>query len=247
MPTLKTITTIELSSVCNLQCDYCINRLIKHEPVRSPGIMDNKVFDASLELLQELVNLGTQKEVNLNGNGESFLDAQLITRIQRTKRVMDGKGTVMLCTNAIMMTDHMAQELKDAGLDRIDLSIHSPYHARRAVDILSNAGLYGVVNTGVILTSHNWAGQLEQQHRIRNDRLPKIDCAPLIEGRGYIQSEGNISPCCYDFRNLGVFGGVFDSDILDRIYGPYSLCDGCHQKIPAWITRDWEKRNGTNG
>lgn len=245
MTTLKTITTIELSSKCNLKCEYCINRMIRHEPRRSPGIMDDKTFDASLELLKELVMRGTQKEINLNGNGESFLDGQLVKRIGRTVAIMNGKNIVQLCTNATMVTETLAKQLKDAGLNRIDLSVHSPYHTRQAIDIFSRTGLGGVVNTGLLMTSHNWAGQLEPQHSIAQDRLPKIDCNPLIQGRGYVQSEGDITPCCYDYRSLGVFGSVFDTDILDVYYGPYDLCDTCHQQIPLEIVKCHFQRNQT--
>lgn len=235
---LKTITTIELSNICDLKCQYCINRLLIKEPCREPGIMSDRVFDKSLELLQELVNKGTQKEVNMNGDGESFLDPQLVYRIKRTKYIM-GEGKVCLCTNGLNMTLELCQALKEAGLDQLDLSPHSPAHARKAAIIMIKVGITGVVNDGVIISSHNWAGQLEPENQI--ECLLHNQCDPLIEGRGYILKEGNITPCCYDYRNLGVFGSVFHDDILEKPIRPYELCKTCHQVIPPEIWQEFEE------
>lgn len=228
MVTLQTITTIELSNQCNLSCLYCINRLLKSHPARTVGIMSEYTFNASLELLDKLCQRGTQQEINLNGNGESCLDPQLPERIARVKTIV-GSRHVQLCTNGINITPVLANELKRSGIDSIDLSLHSPYHTRRARFILRNAGIRGVINPGPLVSSHNWADQLEPAHRIPIEI--DIDCEPLREGRGYIQTEGAISPCCYDYRHLGVFGTVFDSNILSRPIRDYELCATCHQKI----------------
>lgn len=233
MTTLQTITTIELSSICNLQCKYCVNRLLVKHPARKAGIMTERTFGKTLELLSELCKRGTQREINMNGNGESFLDPELCTRIAKVRNIVGPDRQVSLCTNGLIMNDSIAKRIKDSGVTSVDLSIHSPYHTRRALPILARNGVGGVVNLGAIANSHNWAGQLESEHSIDDRLLPKIQCDPLIEGRGYVQSEGNISPCCYDYRNLGRFGTVFDDNILDINYGAYSLCDTCHQIIPS--------------
>jgi hypothetical protein len=228
MITLKTITTIELSSACNLACRYCVNRLIGKNSDRKPGIMSDRVFNAACDLLRVLCDRGTQNEVNLNGNGESCLDPKLPERIARVKQIV-GSRPVCMSTNGVNMSVRLAKEIKAAGMDKIDLSPHSPFHARRAVFMLGDAGLYGSINMGAVTASHDWAGQLEPENTV-GTRL-NLECVPLKEGRGYIQSEGQISPCCYDYRDLGVFGTVFDGDIQTRPIRPYELCKTCHQKI----------------
>lgn len=238
MITLQTITTIELSSICNMVCSYCINRLLVKEPTRQPGIMSDDVFNASCELLKKLVKRGTQKEVNLNGNGESLLDAQIFDRIATIKAIMQGYNSVQLCTNGTLLNSSIAKQLKASGIDRVDVSPHNVAATRKAIFMLQAAGIGGYVNNGVISQSHNWAGQLEKENSI--GICPDILCLPLIEGRGYIQSEGNLSPCCYDFRNLGVFGHVFDDDILDKLISPFELCTSCHQKIPESIINQFD-------
>ena len=239
MITLKTITTIELSSVCNLACKYCINRLLQKTSERVPGIMSDDIFEASLAWLKYLVKKKTQKEVNLNGNGESLLDPQIFNRIKSAKEIMQGYAPVQLCTNGIAMSKKIAENLRLAGIDRIDVSPHSPFHARKAIFKLQAAGIGGVVNYGAIGQSHNWAGQLEPEYQIPQPPS-NVYCKPLIEGRGYIQSEGNVSPCCYDYRNLGTYGHVFDIDLDKKPMVPFELCNECHQIIPDSIRVNWE-------
>lgn len=226
---LSTITTLELSNVCNLNCLYCVNRLLKDYPKRVSGIMTDKVFDKSLELIAELCLRGTQKEVNMHGNGESTLDPKLIERIGKVRNVV-GDRDVFLCTNGLSMTEDLAKSLKDSGLTRCDVSPHSPFHARKAISVFRSIDMMeGELNLGSMINTHNWAGQLEPENSV--DIYLDNQCDPLLEGRGYVLTEGNITPCCYDYRNLGVFGSVSDSDILEREVKPYVLCKTCHQEV----------------
>ena len=237
---INTITTLELSSLCNLECSYCINRLLVKHPARKAGIMPDAVFEASIDILKILVKRGTQKELNLNGNGESLLDPKLLTRIKRLREEFGSKLMLQFSTNAILLNPSMASGLKDAGINRIDLSPHKPKYVRKAVCYLSQAGIRGYINNGPMYCSHNWAGQLEPENTIPIE--PKgVPCDPLIEGRVYIHSEGDIVPCCYDYRALGKIGSVFDKYILSRELKPFELCEKCHQVIPETIAKQESK------
>lgn len=228
--TINTITTIELSSLCNLKCGYCIQGQLIESPARDPGIMTDAIFERSLYWLSELNALGTQGIVNLNGNGESLIDPQIVKRVAAVVSIV-GPERVQFCTNGILLTQELAYELAGAGIRRIDLSIHAPYAARRAFQYLYKAGIQSTLNPGPVTGTHNWAGQLAPEHCV--EILPRIDCHPLIEGRAYILSEGDVTPCCYDFQPLGAFGHVNDDDLLSRVMSDYQLCATCHQTIPA--------------
>jgi hypothetical protein len=228
---INTITTLELSSLCNLSCQWCINRLLIKHPARKAGIMSNAVFEASLELLKVLVKRGTQKELNLNGNGESLLDSRLLSRIARLRNELGDKIVLQFSTNGILLNPSMAAGLKQAGISRVDLSAHDITAARKARCYLIAAKLNGIVTNGPVSGAHNWAGQLEPENRVSVEPIG-LRCDPLIEGRAYIQSEGDIVPCCYDYRNLGKFAHVFDPDALEREMKPFTLCETCHQVIP---------------
>ncbi len=197
--------------------------------------MNDFVFNRSLEILEELCKRGTQEEVNLNGNGESLLDPCLPERVAKVKKVVRDRP-VALSTNGIALTTKLARDLNLAGINRVDLSPHSPAHVRKAVIMLVDEGIMGVVNAGPMINSHNWAGQLPQKDQVKV--VQPIPCFPLKRGAGYIQKEGTISPCCYDYKNLGCFGTVFEKNILEKPILPYSLCETCHQRIlPETIRR----------
>ena len=216
--------------MCQLKCRYCVNRLIRKEPTREYGIMNDATLDATLSILKTLVDRGTQAEVNMNGNGESCIDTRLPKRIRAVKDIVGNDRTVQFCTNGVNMTRELAGKLKDSGVDRIDISIHDIFHARKCADIFEEFQINGLFAAGALMSPHDWAGQMEPENRLKV--RAKAKCDPLIEGRAYVQSEGTISPCCYDFRNLGTIGTVFDENILERFVRPYELCHSCHQIIP---------------
>ena len=232
MTTLKTITTIELASSCSLKCSYCINRLMPTQG-RDYEIMSDEVFDSSLDVLLNCVKQGTQAEVNLNGNGESLLDPDILDRIRAVRGVM-GAGQVQMCSNGTHLTEELAQGMIDAGISRCDISIHDTVAARKAVDIMKAVNMPGVLAVGPVHGSHNWCDQIEPEHRVKHIPVG-VPCKPLMEGRGYIQSNGDVSPCCYDYRSLGAFGNVFDNDLFERNIKRFELCGPCHQEIPEGI------------
>jgi hypothetical protein len=200
--------------------------------------MSDEIFNRTLDVVKELISRGSQKEINLNGNGESTLDPKLLERIKAVKNVM-GERQVSFCTNCITMTDELARGIKEAGIDAMSVSPHSPYHARRAVRMLAKAQINVTVNYGSIVDSHNWAGQLDPQHQV--DCYINSKCDPLIDGRGYVGVEGFVTPCCYDYRNQGAFAHITDEDVLEREVRPYELCDTCHQVIPKEILREYHE------
>ena len=228
---ITTITTLELSSVCNLECSYCINRLLAKHPNRKPGIMSDLVFERCIELLDALIERGTQKELNLNGNGESLLDPQIANRIKKLRDIFGDELKLQFSTNGVLLNRAIGYKLKEAGIDRIDISPHKPEAVRHAVDVMKEVKIRGYVNNGPLINSHNWAGQLEPENCVRF--LPAMQCDPLIDGRAYIQSEGDVVPWCYDYRSLGRIGHVTDSDILERELKPFALCKTCHQNQVA--------------
>lgn len=227
--TLKTITTIELSNDCNLACRYCINRKMERAG-RKRQIMSDDVFERTLDVLKELCRSGSQMEVNLNGNGESFLDPMLFYRIGRVREVVGSDRLLNMSTNGMIMTDDIAQLVKQSGLDKIQVSVHRPEAARKAGQLLAKHQMHGSYNFGAVQSPHNWAGQIDPEYNALI--LPDIPCHPIMEGRGYVSVEGLLSPCCYDYRLLGVFGSVFDADLLEREIRPFVLCETCHQQLP---------------
>ena len=216
--TLQTIASIELTNACNLKCTYCVNRLMPDNG-RKYQILSDFHFDHTINVLSELCNRGTQQEVSMQGNGESFLDPQLFKRIARVKYILGSNRLVFMCSNGEILAgkdgEELAIKLKASGLDRCDLSIHRPDWARKAIQNLYKAGIPCIVNPGAITSPHNWAGQLPEEEQVPIT-VQGVPCDPIAEGRGYVQSYGGVSPCCYDYRGWGSIGNIDDDKILDR-------------------------------
>jgi hypothetical protein len=194
---------------------------------RDRGIMSDTIFDLSLELLRKTVDLGTQRELNLQGNGEPTLDKQLPARARRAKDIL-GDRKLRMCTNGIGVTRELLIKLMDSGVDQIDVSPHSPYHLRKLAPIFQELKIMSVINLGAITQPHNWANQIEEEHRVPEVNLPRLACSSLLEGWGYISIEGFISPCCYDYLLEGSMSHVSDENALECYIEPYGLCENCH-------------------
>lgn len=233
----NTINTLELSNICNLKCNYCVNKFIKDHPNRTSCIMSSDVFEASLKLIYYFCNKGTQREINVNGTGESTLDPDLIYRIKAVRNILGPHQQIVFSTNGVTMNIDLASQLAETGITRVDLSTHNMEAARRAAGILNASGLKGVITIGPAWPGHNWAGQLEPEYSLNN--VQPLVCTPLSEGRGYVSAEGYVSPCCYDYRLLGAYGHVFDDDITEKEVKPYKLCHTCHQVIDVDIQKEY--------
>lgn len=105
---------ISVTDQCNLRCTYCM-------PEKGIPLMDrNDIMtkEEILALVGAFISLGVTK-VRITG-GEPLLRPDL-TKIIRGIRDLGAKEIVMT-TNAITLVDK-AQELKEAGLDRVNISL----------------------------------------------------------------------------------------------------------------------------
>ena len=230
MSQIKTIEGIELSSLCELACKYCINADIDLVPGRRREIMSDEIFGWACHILQELVDRGTQgKILNMNGNGESLLDPDVVQRARMLKSIVGQDRKLQFSTNGIRLTLRLAMDLRAAGVDNIEISPHSVLHAAAAAQHIGRARFSEInINLGTIGAPHEWAGQ--KRWLPHGEQLvPEERCIPLKEGRIYIQSDGSVVPCCYDYQILSGVGHISDTDILEQELVPYELCKSCHQ------------------
>ena len=105
---------IELSGVCNLNCEFCFqNKLI----TRPLGFMD---FD----LYKKIIDEGSSKglcSIKLQVRGESFLHPNIFDAIDYAKKnsVMD----IQITTNATMLNESFCTKIIKSGLDGIIFSV----------------------------------------------------------------------------------------------------------------------------
>jgi MoaA/NifB/PqqE/SkfB family radical SAM enzyme len=104
---------VELTSRCNLACRTCIRNA--WEEIQ--GDMSGETFD---RLLASLKELPSRPDVFIGGFGEPLLIPDIAGRVAQLKSVA---GKVELITNGILLTEQLARNLIEVGLDTIWFSL----------------------------------------------------------------------------------------------------------------------------
>jgi len=110
-----TYLRVSVTNNCNLSCSYCM----------PDGFSNQKIEKNLLSFtnIVKIVEAGTEigiKKIRLTG-GEPLLRKNIINLIREIKNI-SGIEELTLTTNGILLKN-MAKPLKDAGLDRINISI----------------------------------------------------------------------------------------------------------------------------
>jgi len=154
---------VSLTDRCNFRCFYCLPH---GEPPIAPK--EQMLSYEEIEYVCEIfVSLGIQK-LRLTG-GEPMLRRDIETIISKLAKLRtNGLLDLALTTNGYFLPDR-AQALKDAGLDRITISVDSlkreVFKEMTGVDVLDrvlagivaakNAGLDPIKINAVIVRGHN--------------------------------------------------------------------------------------------
>ncbi len=109
---------VELTTLCNLGCAMCV----KHSDGWNcdDALMETATFEALVPLFPHLETL------NLNGIGESMLHPDLPVFIARARASVPDSCIIGFQSNGMILTETLAANLMDAGLDRICFSVDSP-------------------------------------------------------------------------------------------------------------------------
>lgn len=186
--------------------------------------MSEDVFARSLYWLREF----KQQEVQLHGIGESTLHPRFLEYLDRTTDVVPH---VFLSTNGVGVTRDTVRGMKEAGLEKLTLSIHRPEVVQKTREYCEDEGLAFDWGSGPVSSPHNFAGQVKAD--IRNSEWAKTyECTFLDQQEPVVLSDGRLSTCCIDAEGLAPIGTVFD-DLRQQDLLPFSLCKGCHHIVPA--------------
>jgi GTP 3',8-cyclase len=154
---------VSLTDRCNFRCFYCLPH---GEPPIAPK--EQMLSYEEIEYVCEIfVSLGIEK-IRLTG-GEPMLRRDIETIIKKLSRLKDaGLQDLALTTNGYYLPER-SQSLKDAGLDRVTISLDSlkrdVFKRMTGVDVLDkvlsgiaaakNAGLEPIKINAVIVRGHN--------------------------------------------------------------------------------------------
>ena len=118
---------IEATNHCNAHCEFCA-----HETsTRNKGFIDLDKFNAFLFRQEELakyneLNYASGKRISpkivFGGLGEPLLHREICGLIKSAK--LHG-FYVSLITNGSLLTEVLAKELAESGLDELDISLHT--------------------------------------------------------------------------------------------------------------------------
>jgi len=97
---------------CNLSCAYC------HEYTHGAPLVP---FGALAERVDALARLGAIT-FDLLG-GEPLLHPRIVDVVRRIKATRDGANVVTVITNGFKLTEALVDELNDAGLDCMQVSV----------------------------------------------------------------------------------------------------------------------------
>ncbi len=109
---------ISVTDRCNFRCTFCMPGDRKYRFLPRPQIL---TFEEVTRLARISVGLGVEK-IRLTG-GEPLLRAEIETLIAELA-VLDGLDDLALTTNAYLLAEK-AELLRQAGLDRVTVSLHS--------------------------------------------------------------------------------------------------------------------------
>lgn len=110
-----TYLRISVTDRCNLRCTYCMPEegveLITHNDILS--------FDEITEVCRHAVEMGISK-FRLTG-GEPLVRRGIVDLVKQIAEI-DGIKDLSMTTNAVLLKEY-AQQLKDAGLNRVNISL----------------------------------------------------------------------------------------------------------------------------
>ena len=118
------VIEIEPTSFCNIKCKYCLHSLAKSEIIKSGHVFSNMsddIFDLLLKQTMEFPKL--IKQVGFAGMGEPLLHKKLPYMIEKFKNVA-GIPRITITTNGLALTHQLTNDLVNAGLDHIKISVN---------------------------------------------------------------------------------------------------------------------------
>lgn len=109
---------VESHSYCNRRCSYCPN--VTGDRLGSNQFMPSDIWEILVSNLEEI---GYDKNVVLNYYNEPLADRDIFERIREVRRRVP-KARIMIYTNGDYLEPGMVDELAEAGLDYMHVSIH---------------------------------------------------------------------------------------------------------------------------
>jgi len=202
-----------------MSCDYCLSKdMSAHRPA---GLMSFETFKKVVKVIEQFHKQGTQKELWLHGTGESLLNKDLVRMVRYLKeRVPIDIG---ISSNGLLLDADMIFDLKEAGMNRIDVSCHDEEVGVKAHHMVKSYGIFSLLNRGAQERPFNWAGQLDVKDAITY----AFDCPWISNKECMVLHDGSIVTCCFDAYGTKILGTI-DDDVSQLEIKRFDLCEKCN-------------------
>jgi MoaA/NifB/PqqE/SkfB family radical SAM enzyme len=108
---------LELTNICNLDCDMCLRRSFND----ISGSMPKVVFS---KLISDFSEYSSPPEIFFGGYGEPLIHPDILVMV---KQATDIGSQTTLITNGTLLTTHLVESLVEAGLNKIWISLDSSH------------------------------------------------------------------------------------------------------------------------
>ncbi len=214
------IHQIELTSHCNLTCDYCVHRNL----ARVKQHMPLSTFRRALHWVKAL---GAGSELNLSGIGEPMLWPHWKEGLITLREAFPDLPLV-IPTNGLLLTDEKIALLVAAQPVRVFVSLHRAERALSRVRAAKRAGILAGVSLDALTGPVDWAGNVDWEAPPPGSGDP---CPWLVEPMGFVAADGNILTCCFDATGESRIAHV-DEAPRPLNPTPWYACSSCRHKVP---------------
>lgn len=222
---MRRIVQVELCNHCNRRCVYCGIPTMK----RPKGFI---TFDTIKRVAEVCKLIGQTEWLGLHHFGESTLHSQLVEFI---KYFNDNGISPFLNTNGDLLTDDLIARLATTKLELITISGHIEWEKRLELfRKCTDAGIRSAYQTTMAdsLELANLGGQIElnpDSYILSKPVLtdPMTQCGFLRKEMGIVLWNGDITTCCFDYEGHGIYGNIFDDNVVDLVPKPFSICATC--------------------
>lgn len=232
------IAYIELTRACNLKCKHCLNN--------SGHVIPNQFNNNELiKLINELADEGLQ-EIRFTG-GEPLVYTGIYELINLATNL--GLYT-SIGTNATLITDDVAKELKKSGLKKAIVSLDGTETAhelirgkgtyKKTIEGIKNLKSYNIdVRVNSVVMKNNMEDIVNLAKEMHKNKTSLFIRRFIESGRGSLLKNNTLTKTDYDYfrdklsyelENGNYINGHYlrnDEGIIHRIKLPFKFIEGC--------------------